>query len=318
MDHLNLLQISSPADGLIYLNGTLAGELLGGALSLCIPRGRFCLSFSPLGQEEGKVFLPFSRILDLSQPEPAIVQDDGVLCVYLLGEVCCVQLTPPYASVPSLPYLIAARSLRSNGPPLRAQLYFDRVLCFSLEENGRILFAAPLPFEAESGSISAVWLGGELYALAELIGKDKKALACLAVQAKKLLFCEPCLSYKVSKEELELFCPAGECGYQIRKRFSKDLLHPEISLVRREGEKATLPAPSAQQLRAGMPRLPFSFSPRPRAGAQLSGPSGVFWRFFPCARSICPSGGTGLLRKALRAYLCRAQIRSGYAGWKDR
>ena len=62
MDHLNLLQISSPADGLIYLNGTLAGELLGGALSLCIPRGRFCLSFSPLGQEEGKVFLPFSRI----------------------------------------------------------------------------------------------------------------------------------------------------------------------------------------------------------------------------------------------------------------
>ena len=238
MDHLNLLQISSPADGLIYLNGTLAGELLGGELSLCIPRGRFCLSFSPLGQEEGKVFLPFSRILDLSQPEPAIVQDDGVLCVYLLGEVCCVQLTPPYASVPSLPYLIAARSLRSNGPPLRAQLYFDRVLCFSLEENGRILFAAPLPFEAESGSISAVWLGGELYALAELIGKDKKALACLAVQAKKLLFCEPCLSYKVSKEELELFCPAGECGCQIRKRFSKDLLHPEISLVRREGEKA--------------------------------------------------------------------------------
>ena len=57
MDHLNLLQISSPADGLIYLNGTLAGELLGGELSLCIPRGRFCLSFSPLGQEEGKVFL---------------------------------------------------------------------------------------------------------------------------------------------------------------------------------------------------------------------------------------------------------------------
>ena len=256
MDHLNLLQISSPADGLIYLNGTLAGELLGGELSLCIPRGRFCLSFSPLGQEEGKVFLPFSRILDLSQPEPAIVQDDGVLCVYLLGEVCCVQLTPPYASVPSLPYLIAARSLRSNGPPLRAQLYFDRVLCFSLEENGRILFAAPLPFEAESGSISAVWLGGELYALAELIGKDKKALACLAVQAKKLLFCEPCLCYKVSKEELELFCPAGECGYQIRRQ--------------------TLPAPSAQQLRAGMPRLPFPFSPPPSRGSSAFR---TFWSF---------------------------------------
>ena len=57
MEHLNLLQISSPADGLVYLNGSLAGELLGGQLSLCIPRGRFCLSFSPLEQTDGKVYL---------------------------------------------------------------------------------------------------------------------------------------------------------------------------------------------------------------------------------------------------------------------
>ena len=56
------------------------------------------LSFSPLEQTDDKVYLPFSRILDLSEEKPVILRDDGVLNVYLLGEICCVQLSPPYAS----------------------------------------------------------------------------------------------------------------------------------------------------------------------------------------------------------------------------
>ncbi|MBS6511420.1 MAG: hypothetical protein KH334_06970, partial [Clostridiales bacterium] len=177
MEHLNLLQISSPADGLVYLNGSLAGELLGGQLSLCIPRGRFCLSFSPLEQTDDKVYLPFSRILDLSEEKPVILRDDGVLNVYLLGEICCVQLSPPYASTPCLPYLVATHGFSFNGQRMRAQVYFDRVPCFSLEENNRILFACTLPFSAESAKLFTAKIGNEFCVFAELEQAEKKALA---------------------------------------------------------------------------------------------------------------------------------------------
>ena len=237
MDHLNLLQISSPADGLVYLNGTLAGELLGGNLSLCIPRGRFCLSLPPLEQTEDRIYLPFARILDLSEEEPVIVRDDGVMSVYLLGEICCLRLSPPFASVPCLPYVVASHSFSHHNAAMRAQVYFDRVLCFSLEENGRIVFAAPLPFGAESGKMFTARLGSELCALAELEAGKEKMLACVSVSSRKLLFCEPCMGYKISQGVLDLDCPAGNCGYLLHKRFLGDLSRPVVSMVRHEGEK---------------------------------------------------------------------------------
>ena len=237
MDHLNLLQISSPADGLVYLNGTLAGELLEGSLSLCIPKGRFCLSFSPLEQKDDKIFLPFARILDLSEEEPVIVRDDGVMSVYLLGEICCLKLSPPFASVPCLPYVVASHSFPHHGSTMRAQVYFDRVLCFSLEENGRILYAFPLSCKAESGRIFTARLGSELCAFAELENGEEKILACLAVSSGKLLFCEPYLSYRIAQGALDIDCSAGKCGYRLRRRYLGDLSHPVLSLVRQEKEK---------------------------------------------------------------------------------
>lgn len=233
MEHLNLLQISSPADGLVYLNGSLAGELLGGQLSLCIPRGRFCLSFSPLEQTDGKVYLPFSRILDLSEEKPVILRDDGILSVYLLGEICCVQLSPPYASLPCLPYLVAAHGFAFNGQRMRAQVYFDRVPCFSLEENGRILFACTLPFSAESAKLSTAKIGNEFCVIAELEQAKKKALACLAVQSRKLLFCEEYEQYHLSAQMgLELFGPSQRCGYRMIRQYRENPEKPSIRLAR--------------------------------------------------------------------------------------
>lgn len=244
MEHLNLLQISSPADGLVYLNGSLAGELLGGQLSLCIPRGRFCLSFSPLEQTDDKVYLPFSRILDLSEEKPVILRDDGVLNVYLLGEICCVQLFPPYASTPCLPYLVATHGFSFNGQRMRAQVYFDRVPCFSLEENNRILFACTLPFSAESAKLFTAKIGNEFCVFAELEQAEKKALACMAVQSKKLLFCEAYTQYHLSPQAgLELFGPSQRCGYCVVRQYRENPEKPSIRLARLPDEQID-PAPA--------------------------------------------------------------------------
>lgn len=259
MDHLNLLQISCPADGLIYLNGTLAGELLAGDLSLCIPRGRFCLSFTPLEQKDDKIYLPFARILDLSEEEPVIVRDDGLLRVYLMGEICCVKILPPFSSLPCLPYIVAAHSFSYNGVSFRAQVYFDRVLCFSLEENGRITFACPLPFAADAGRIFTARVGDLFCAFAELETGSEKMLACIAVQQKKLLFCEPCLSHRLAQGAFDVISPAGGCGYAVRKRYSGDFSHPACALTRQEGEEADIARAFARAMQYGDAEAALSF-----------------------------------------------------------
>lgn len=259
MDHLNLLQISCPADGLIYLNGTLAGELLSGELSLCIPRGRFCLSFTPLEQKDDKIYLPFARILDLSEEEPVIVRDDGLLRVYLMGEICCVKIFPPFASTPSLPYVVAAHSFSYHGGSFRAQVYFDRVLCFSLEENGRIVFACPLPFMAEAGRIFTARVGELFCVFAELEAEEGKMLACIAVQQKKLLFCEPCSSHKAAQGTFDVISPAGGCGYAVCKRYFGDFSHPTRALLRQEGEAIDIARAFALAMACGDAEAALSF-----------------------------------------------------------
>ena len=177
--------------------------------------------------------MPFSRILDLSEEKPVILRDDGILSVYLLGEICCVQLSPPYASLPCLPYLVAAHGFAFNGQRMRAQVYFDRVPCFSLEENGRILFACTLPFSAESAKLSTAKIGNEFCVIAELEQAKKKALACLAVQSRKLLFCEEYEQYHLSAQiGLELFGPSQRCGYRMIRQYRENPEKPSIRLAR--------------------------------------------------------------------------------------
>ncbi len=299
MEHLNLLQISSPADGLVYLNGSLAGELLGGQLSLCIPRGRFCLSFSPLEQTDDKVYLPFSRILDLSEEKPVILRDDGVLNVYLLGEICCVQLSPPYASTPCLPYLVATHGFSFNGQRMRAQVYFDRVPCFSLEENNRILFACTLPFSAESAKLFTAKIGNEFCVFAELEQAEKKALACMAVQSKKLLFCEAYTQYHLSPQAgLELFGPSQRCGYCVIRQYRENPEKPSIRLARLPDEQID-PAPAfalAMQHRDSASALSF-LSPSLARELSFEDLLEFFGDAFPAPAQFCQPGELAFCEK---------------------
>ena len=299
MEHLNLLQISSPADGLVYLNGSLAGELLGGQLSLCIPRGRFCLSFSPLEQTDDKVYLPFSRILDLSEEKPVILRDDGVLNVYLLGEICCVQLSPPYASTPCLPYLVATHGFSFNGQRMRAQVYFDRVPCFSLEENNRILFACTLPFSAESAKLFTAKIGNEFCVFAELEQAEKKALACMAVQSKKLLFCEAYTQYHLSPQTgLELFGPSQRCGYCVVRQYRENPEKPSIRLARLPDEQID-PAPAfalAMQHRDSASALSF-LSPSLARELSFEDLLEFFGDAFPAPAQFCQPGELAFCEK---------------------
>lgn len=299
MEHLNLLQISSPADGLVYLNGSLAGELLGGQLSLCIPRGRFCLSFSPLEQTDDKVYLPFSRILDLSEEKPVILRDDGVLNVYLLGEICCVQLSPPYASTPCLPYLVATHGFSFNGQRMRAQVYFDRVPCFSLEENNRILFACTLPFSAESAKLFTAKIGNEFCVFAELEQAEKKALACMAVQSKKLLFCEAYTQYHLSPQAgLELFGPSQRCGYCVVRQYRENPEKPSIRLARLPDEQID-PAPAfalAMQHRDSASALSFLSPPLARE-LSFEDLLEFFGDAFPAPAQFCQPGELAFCEK---------------------
>ena len=290
MEHLNLLQISSPADGLVYLNGSLAGELLGGQLSLCIPRGRFCLSFSPLEQTDDKVYLPFSRILDLSEEKPVILRDDGVLNVYLLGEICCVQLSPPYASTPCLPYLVATHGFSFNGQRMRAQVYFDRVPCFSLEENNRILFACTLPFSAESAKLFTAKIDNEFCVFAELEQAEKKALACMAVQSKKLLFSP--------QTGLELFGPSQRCGYCVVRQYRENPEKPSIRLARLPDEQID-PAPAfalAMQHRDSASALSF-LSPSLARELSFEDLLEFFGDAFPAPAQFCQPGELAFCEK---------------------
>ena len=299
MEHLNLLQISSPADGLVYLNGSLAGELLGGQLSLCIPRGRFCLSFSPLEQTDDKVYLPFSRILDLSEEKPVILRDDGVLNVYLLGEICCVQLSPPYASTPCLPYLVATHGFSFNGQRMRAQVYFDRVPCFSFEENNRILFACTLPFSAESAKLFTAKIGNEFCVFAELEQAEKKALACMAVQSKKLLFCEAYTQYHLSPQAgLELFGPSQRCGYCVVRQYRENPEKPSIRLSRLPDEQID-PAPAfalAMQHRDSASALSF-LSPSLARELSFEDLLEFFGDAFPAPAQFCQPGELAFCEK---------------------
>lgn len=251
MNELKILKITACIHGLVEINGSAAGETIGGIMSICIPEGRIFLTFTPLEKPKNGVYLPFSRILCLDCEPPSIVCDDGTVVLQIMPDnMFLLHLNPPFVPIeqPIIPHIILSWPFSTGTRSLRAIVYFDRTVNFSLEDAAdRILFAYGFPEKITSPQVSAKRIGGSAFVFVEALADgDRKRLLCISAEpAINYCFYEPCAEYEILENTLHVYEEIGEpMGYLLDKQYALRegiLERAGAQLVKKGG--AAAPAP---------------------------------------------------------------------------
>lgn len=212
---MKVVSFFSAIPGLLHINGALAGHNADGPLSVCIPEGRFILSFLPL--QAG--YLAVHNLIDISG---SLGVYDGTISVFLLWDnLINIKLSPVHIELePQMPYTMSSSDINFGGRILHAVVYFDRRYSFSLEEQGKgIVFATC--FEGKLIDCRVAWrtLKGTLFFLAEGWTEQGKEVICVTVGKRVTLeFHEKCNDVKFTEDEIVTLCPVHErCTIQLRR-----------------------------------------------------------------------------------------------------
>ena len=212
---IRLLRIESDIRMMVMVDGVAAGETGGGNVCLPACAKRLLLAFYPLENATRRTYLPFFRLLDLSQELPALQYgNDGCELFLLPQDTMLLRAKPPYAHTgrDETPFLFSTLEFSSLGRGYRAIAYFDRTAAFAIEDaSKRVLFAYALEDVPESVRLFAHMIGGAQYLLAECLYPNEKLLLAIRVGEEiTLLFFEPFLEYECSAEALILRKETGD------------------------------------------------------------------------------------------------------------
>lgn len=247
MNELWLLKIECALPGIVYINGGIAGETPSANLCRYVSGGRTYLSFAPVSGEGGRVYIGFSRIIELSYDAPSITADDGTLSLYILpGSVCLVRLFPPSLPLPRTPYTLSSLDfkLAPNGRQCRAEVFYDFSFQFCLSEiTGKILLACQLMNDVRESQLFLRCIGENSYLFAEIALKHGMGLLCISPHLPTLVFLEECAGYSFSENGVEIYFDVGDpYGYMLvsRRTFSIDGIQQEEAFCRHSQETAEL------------------------------------------------------------------------------
>ncbi len=311
MNEVLLLKIEAAVPSAVFLNGNACGVAGEKPVYIHVPKKSLTLSFSPLGGREGRLYLPFSRVVEFQDDACRIIEDDGRIRLCFLGDVLKVEAFPPFLYAPALPCTAALLNFSLQNRRYRAEVVMDGGLFLLLtDQEDNIPFALPLPESFESARLFLRRMGETPYLLAE----GKESLACVNLNRFSLEFlCEEA-GYRFSESGLELLLNSGDpYGKRLVRSYA-----PENEGLSPEGEKyeqceEALPKSEENTLRAFLAALRFEAWETARSylapGLQSALLGDALGEFFGEVARVLPDGEES-------AYICRKVAEHIFAGSK--
>lgn len=227
---MKVVSFFSTTPGFFSINGALAGHNIDGTLSVCIPEGRFVLSYMPLYGG----YLPISNMIDINGSMSVY---DGTVSVFLLWDnIINIRLSPIKLQIePEMPYTMSSSDLSFGGRSFHAAVYFDRKHCFSIEEQGKgIVFATCFEERLLDCRISWKAMKGAFVLLAEGWTEKGKEVICVTIgKTVALEFQEACMDVRFAEDEIVSLCQIHpRCSIQVRR--SRRILDGHAGQAREE------------------------------------------------------------------------------------
>lgn len=211
------VEFRSEVNSVFFINSSPVGE--GGRFGAVIPQCRFLLSVHPLGSGDRGMYLPFSRILDFSDGNISITENDGFIELDCLpGGAFIVSANPP--CVPpmpdKLPHILTSLDFTTDSKQMRAVVYFDRTVNIALEDGfKKVLWARSLGSHYGEYKLFFRNISG----LAVIIAEMGARRVVVSVVRPEILIDENFSSFEISEGFIHAEHPLdGGCG--LRRKFS--------------------------------------------------------------------------------------------------